>query len=346
LHDVLCLERSEREEWILIMKEAHLNWFLSEFNIRAWRYVKNYRPEKAANVTLIYGQKGLGKTALLCYLYQHGAQLGILTDAMAFARQYAYAAQVNKLDLFRQHYRTTKFLLIDDLQFLEGKIKTIEELYYTYEHVIGNKGKMVLTLESDSPQLEFLGERLASRFLSGVVIPIPIPFVTEIERFIGEYIHRKQLNMDTEVPKEIAKRTNNLANALMLITQFVKFAEQQQEELSLQCFQAYWEDKEKNLTAEPMNIIKIVAQTMEIPIEGLVGTSRKPGINEARELAIYIIRTLCQISYPKIARYFNRNHSSIMLSYKKMVKKLAEDHELEKKYKTILEVFQKTEPAS
>lgn len=123
MHDVLCLERSEREEWILIMKEAHLNWFLSEFNIRAWRYVKNYRPEKAANVTLIYGQKGLGKTALLCYLYQHGAQLGILTDAMAFARQYAYAAQVNKLDLFRQHYRTTKFLLIDDLQFLEGIIE-------------------------------------------------------------------------------------------------------------------------------------------------------------------------------------------------------------------------------
>ncbi len=323
------------------MKEAHLNWFLSEFNTRAWRFAKNYRPEKAPDVTLIYGQKGLGKTALLCYLYQHSGQQGIMTDAIAFARQYAYAAQADKLDLFRQHYRTTKFLLIDDLQFLKGKIKTIEELYYTYEYVIGNKGKMVLSLESDALQLEFLGQRLASRFLSGVVIPIPMPSVTEIERFIEEYTQRKQLIMDTEVPQLIAKHTNNLANALMLITQFVKFAELQLEELSVQCFQAYWEDKERNLTAEPMNIIKIVAQTMKIPVEELVGPSRKPRVNEARELAIYIIRILCQISYPKIAGYFNRNHSSMMRSYKKMGKKMSEDPELKNKYQDILKVFQK-----
>lgn len=321
-----------------------MNWFLSDFNIRAWRLIKNYELEKAADVTLIYGQKGLGKTAMLRYLYQHRGQQegGILADAMAFARQYAYAAQDNKLNPFRQRYRTTRLLLIDDLQFLEGKVKTIEELHYTYEYVIGNGGKMVITLEADSPQLEFLGERLASRFLSGVVIPITVPLVNEIERFMVEYIHQKHLFMDTEILGIIAKRTDNLADALRIIEQFVEFAELHQDELSLLRFQAYWEyiERKRNMATEPMNIIKIVAQTMEIPVEELVGPSRIPKVNEARELAIYTIRTLCQISYPAIARYFNRKHSTMIISYKKMQKKLTKDYELEKIYKNILKVFQ------
>lgn len=321
-----------------------MNWFLSEFNIRAWRLIKNYELEKAADVTLIYGQKGLGKTAMLRYLDQHRGQYegGILAEAMAFARQYAYAAQANKLNPFRQRYRTTRLLLIDDLQFLEGKVKTIEELHYTYEYVIGNGGKMVITLEADLPQLEFLGERLASRFLSGVVIPIAVPLVNEIERFMVEYIHQKHLFMDTEVLGIIAKRTDNLADALRIIAQFVEFAELQQDELSLQCFQAYWEYKERkrNMATEPMNIIRVAAQTMDLPVEELVGPSRKPRVNEARELAIYTIRTLCQISYPAIACYFNRNHSTMIISYKKMQEKLTKDHELVKIYNNILKVFQ------
>ena len=135
---------------------------------------------------------------MLRNIYQHiGLKEGsIFTDALSFARQYAYAAQDNKLNLFRQRYRSTQLLLIDDLQFLAGKAKTIEELHYTYEYVIGNGGKMVITLEADSPQLEFLGERLASRFLSGVVIPIERPHENEIERFLNEYIHEKHLFMD------------------------------------------------------------------------------------------------------------------------------------------------------
>jgi len=321
-----------------------LNWFLSDFNIRAWRLIKSYDLEKAADVTLIYGQKGLGKTVMLRHLHQHRGQLvwGILTDAMAFARQYAYAAQDNKLNTFRQRYRTTRLLLIDDLQALEGKVKTIEELHYTHEYVIANGGKMVITLEADSPQLEFLGDRLASRFLSGVVIPISAPPVDEIERFLVEYSHHKHLFMNAEVLGIIAKRTANLADAGRTIEEFVEFAELEQNELSLQCFQAYWEDRERksNMATEPMNIIRVVAQTMGIPIDDLVGPSRKPRVNEARELAIYIIRTLCQISYPTIAGYFNRNHSTMIISYKKMQEKLTSDRELEKSYNNILKVFQ------
>lgn len=321
-----------------------MNLFLSEFNIRAWRLIRHYELEKAADVTLIYGQKGLGKTSMLRYLHQHKGQHegGILADAMAFANQYAYAAQDNKLNPFRQRYRTTRLLLIDDLQVLEGKVKTIEELHYTYEYVIGNGGKMVITLEGDYPNLEFLGKRLASRFLSGVVIPIAVPLVNEIERFMVEYIQQKHLFMDREILEMIANCTDNLAEALRIVDQFVEFAVLQENELSLQCYRAYWENevRKRNNATEPLNIIKLVAQTMEIPVEELVGPSRKPRVNEAREMAIYTIRILCQISYPAIGRYFNRNHSTMIISYKKMQEKLTKDDQLGHIYNTIIKVFQ------
>lgn len=320
-----------------------MNWFLSEFNIRAWRLIRNYRLETAPNVTLIYGPRGIGKSTMLRYLYQHIRlnEESIFTDALTFSRQYAYAAQDNKLKLFRQRYRATRVLLIDDLQFFEGKVKTIEELHYTYEYVIENGGKMVISLEADLPQLEFLGERLASRFLSGVVVPVNCPLENEMERFLDEYIHQKRLFMNKSVVDVIARRTDNLADAMRVIEQFIQFAELEEDELSLQCFQVFWEKEEekRKMVADPMNIIKIVSQNTKVSVEELVGPSRKTSVNEARELAIYTIRTLCQISFPLIACYFNRKHSTMITSYQKIQAKLPNDQELYKKYEIILKAF-------
>ena len=321
-----------------------MNWFLSEFNIQAWRLIRNYKPEEAPDVTLIYGPRGIGKSALLGYLDQNSRlnERRIFTDALSFSRQYAYAAQDNKLNSFRQRYRSARLLLIDDLQHFKGKVKTIEELQATYEYVLGNGGKLVIALEADLPQLEFLGERLASRFLSGMVVPINRLSVNEMERFLEEYIHQEHLFMDRLALAVIAERTDNLAAAMRIIKQFVQFAESQQDELSLDCFRLYWENEEsrRNGLADPLNIIRIVAQTMGVSVEELIGPSRKPKPNEARQLAIYTIRTLCQISYPVIANYFNRNHSTMIISYKKMQEKLTKDYELNKKYEIILNVFE------
>ncbi|ODA40559.1 DnaA/Hda family protein [Desulfosporosinus sp. BG] len=320
-----------------------MNWFLSEFNIRAWRLIRSYRLEAAPNVALIYGPRGIGKSTMLRSLYQHNRlnEESIFTDALSFSRQYAYAAQDNKLKLFRQRYRSTRLLLIDDLQFFEGKVKTIEELHYTYEYVIGNGGKMVISLEADLPQLEFLGERLASRFLSGVVVPVNRPLEHEMERFLEEYIHQKHLFMDKLVVGVIAGLTDNLADAMRVIEQFIQFAELEEDELSLQCFQVFWdkEEEKRKMVADPMNIINIVSQNTKVSVEELVGPSRKTNVNEARQLAIYTIRTLCQISFPLIGCYFNRKHSTMITSYQKIQAKLASDQELYKKYEIILKSF-------
>ena len=320
-----------------------MNWFQSDFNIRAWRLIKKYDIEEASGVTLIYGSRGVGKSVLLRHLYQRIGvnEGGILTDSLSFSRQYAYAAQENKLNTFRQRYRSTRLLLIDDLQFLAGKVKTIEELHYTYEYVIGNGGKMVITLEGDGPQLEFLGERLASRFLSGMIIPIDRPQVEEMKRFLDEYSHFKHLFVDKLVLQSISERKNNLADAVQVIEQFVQFAESEQNALSFPCFQAYCEheDQRKDKVVDPINIIRRTALIMEVSVEELLGSTRKPKVNEARQLAIYVIRTLAKISFPEIGKFFNRKHPTIILSYNKMQGKLVNDQDLYNKYCVILNAF-------
>ncbi len=81
-----------------------MNWFISEFNIRACRLVRKYQIEKAPAVTLIYGPRGVGKSVLLRYLYEKfELEKGcLMTDALAFSRQYAYSAHENNLKLFRK----------------------------------------------------------------------------------------------------------------------------------------------------------------------------------------------------------------------------------------------------
>lgn len=323
--------------------EAGLNWFISDFNIRACRLVKYFKFENAPSVTLIYGPRGVGKSSLLQYLYQKEelAKKRLITDALVFARQYAYAAQEKKLKCFRERYRSTSLLLLDDLQCLAGKAKTIEELYHTYEYISERGGKLVITLEADILALDFLGERLASRFLSGVVMPIDQPQVMELEGFLEEYIREKRLFMDNLIISLIAGKTANLADAISTVDKFIQFAESQQDELSLACFQSFWEKREsiKRQTADPMNIIRKVSQTMGISVEELLSTSRKPKVNEAREMAVFIIRKLCHISYPVIGCYFNRSHNTIIMSYKKMQAKLVDDEELNDKYQEVLKAF-------
>ncbi|MDQ7093990.1 DnaA/Hda family protein [Desulfosporosinus sp. PR] len=323
-----------------------MDWFLSDFNIKAWRLVKSYRPEKASNMVLIYGPFGVGKTTLLNYLErQWFKEGGILTNAAAFSRQYAYASQEGKLSQFRQRYRTTPLLLMDDLQGLAGKKQTLEELHYTYEYILHNGGKMVATLEAESLNLDFLGERLMSRFLSGIVLPLSQPQNHEIAGFVAEYSRGLKLFMDNLLPELIAQRTENLTDAKKVLHQFIEFAESRNDELSLQCFLAYWQEnvRTQREALTPLNILQATAQAAHLSVEELLGPTQKMIVNEARQLAIYAMRTLCKISYPAIAAYFNRRHSSIITAYKKMQEKLSQDQELKQRYQEIANQFKDSE---
>lgn len=319
-----------------------MNWFLSDFNIKAWRFMKHYELETAPSMTLIYGPPGVGKSSLLNFLNQNRKKEGsILIDSTSFSRQYAFAAQESKLPRFRQYYRAASLLLLDDLQCLSGKKQTIEEILFTYENIVQRGGKMVAVLETDMLNLNFLGDRLTSRLLSGIVIPINKPQGYEVEGFVEEYSHRLLLSMDPVIPEMIAQRTEGLTEAQKVLHRFLEYAEYHNDELSKQCFLSYWQEEVRKQSQEisPINILRATAQVMGFTLEEIISSTQKSSVNEARQLAIYAMRTLCKLSYPAIASYFKRRHSTIITAYKKMEEKLLEDQELFNRYQEIKNKF-------
>lgn len=318
--------------------------FVSDFNSLVYKTLNSYDLVNAPSVTLIYGLSGLGKTAMLNFLYQRMRTKRVLTEfinARTFAQKYAYAAQNNLLFPFRERYRSPKLLFLDDLQLLAGKSKTLGELFYTYEYIIERGGKMIISLESDFPALGFLGEGLASRFLGGLVLKIKQPSSDEIERFSEYYLGKRDLCIEREVIKALTDLACNLGMAASSINEFVEFSELRGTALTLKYFQEYLrKSEETNLRKlEPLNVIRVTAEVTGTTTDDLIGFKRTPEISEARHLAIYAVRFLCHNSYPEIGRCFSRGHGAIIYACRQMEKRMELNIVIKQKFETINKFF-------
>lgn len=318
--------------------------FVSDFNSLVYKTFNSYDLVNAPSVTLIYGPWGLGKTTMLNSLYQRIRTKRVSAEfinARSFAHKYAYAAQNNLLLPFRERFRSTKFLFMDDLQLLAGKTKTIGELFYTYEYLIERKGKMIISLEADFPALGFLGEGLASRFLGGLVLRIKQPSSDEIEKFTEYYLGKRNLYMEREVINALTDLVCNPGMAVSSINEFVDFSESRGIAFTLKYFQEFLRKSEETNSRklEPQNVIRVTAEVTGTTADDLLGLKRTPKISEARQLAIYAIRFLCRISYPEIGRSFSRGHGAIIYACRQMERRIEQDVAIKQKFEAINKYF-------
>ena len=161
--------------------------FVSEYNQLAFQFINSFNCKKIPNVTIIVGSSGLGKTLILNELHQriqNTTYNSIFIDSKKFASKYAYAAYKQELNSFRKIFRNTNILLLDNINSLQGKLKTINELYFTLDAILNNGGKTVITYRGQDLDLDFLGEKFASKIKSGLIIKLKRPSEKEIKNFI------------------------------------------------------------------------------------------------------------------------------------------------------------------
>lgn len=281
---------------------------------------------------------------MLGSIYQQMVKTGVkamLFDARNFARQYALAAQDNLLPAWRRRLRITDLLIIDDLQVLMGKSKTIEELFHTYEAITEHGGKIIATLQADSPKLDFLGARLSSRFLSGIILPISSPHRSELELFAYTYLKMRNQPLNMEICSTIAAKVSNTGEAEKFLNEFMAYVTLHQQEFDISCFHVFWEKLKEGqkVLLEPNNIINVTSDIVGVSREDIIGTRRTPKIVEARQLAIFAVRELCRCSYSEIGRCFNREHGTIIQACRQMETKLAANSELRERFEKIYKVF-------
>jgi chromosomal replication initiator protein len=287
--------------------------------------------EKTYNPLFIYGEVGLGKTHLLQaignrVLASAQGQAVVYTTSERFAIELINAIRNNATGAFREKYRRVDLLLIDDVQFLQGKEATQEELFHTFNELYGAAKQIVLSSDSPPEELSGLQERLVSRFRWGLVADIQAPDLETRIAILREKAIARGLNVEDAVLELIARRISSNVRALEgALVKALACAQLQGEALTPQRLETMLpkEGRRPRLTIE--HIKDEVASLYHLSERDLESSSRKKEISQARHVAIYLAREMTEHSFPAIGREFgNRDHTTIMHSYMKVKTQLEE----------------------
>ncbi|HEX5090072.1 MAG TPA: chromosomal replication initiator protein DnaA [Nocardioides sp.] len=291
-------------------------------------------PGKAYNPLLVYGESGLGKTHLLHAIGHYvrslytGAKVRYVSSE-EFTNEFINAIRDDKQDGFKRRYRDVDVLLIDDIQFLEGKTQTQEEFFHTFNTLHNANKQIVLTSDRAPKRLEALEDRLRNRFEWGLITDVQPP---DLETRIA--ILRKKAAMDrlTAPPdvlefiaSKIQTNIRELEGALIRVTAFANLNRQ---EVDMTLAEIVLKDLIPEGGEPEITAGLIIAQTAAyfgVSIDELCGPSRGRHLVMARQIAMYLCRELTGLSLPKIgAQFGNRDHTTVMYADRKINQLLAE----------------------
>jgi len=291
-------------------------------------------PGKAYNPLMIYGESGLGKTHLLHAIGHYVRSLYSghkvrYVSSEEFTNEFINAIRDDRQDRFKRRYRDVDVLLIDDIQFLEGKTQTQEEFFHTFNTLHNADKQIVLTSDRPPKRLEALEDRLRNRFEWGLITDVQPP---DLETRIA--ILRKKAAMDrlTAPPdvlefiaSKIQTNIRELEGALIRVTAFANLNRQ---EVDMTLAEIVLKDLIPEGGEPEITAGLIIAQTAAyfgLSIEELTGPSRGRHLVMARQIAMYLCRELTPLSLPKIgAEFGNRDHTTVMYADRKINTLLAE----------------------
>jgi len=298
---------------------------------------------KIYNPLFIYGGIGLGKTHLLHatanYLLSINPNANVIyTTADTFMSELIYFMKNGNVLEFRRRYKNVDLLLIDDVQFLEGKERTQIELYHIF-NALYLIGKQVI-LSSDSPpkSLKGIQERLRSRFSSGLVVEVKAPDLTTKLNIISKKAKEKNLNIPSDVKLLIAKTINtNVRELESSLYRLKAYSEILGKPITLELAREVLKDILELKNVEELSIEKIqkeVASYFSVNLNELLGNSRKKQVRMARQVAMYLARYLTTKSLKDISKAFKRKHHTTVLN---AIEKVEKSMEKDRKFKLTVE---------
>jgi chromosomal replication initiator protein len=291
-------------------------------------------PGKSYNPLTIYGDSGLGKTHLLHalghYVRNYFDRVRVrYVSTEELTNDFINAISQNRGAEFRRRYRDVDVLLIDDIQFLEGKEQTQEEFFHTFNTLHNAQKQIVMTSDRPPKNLENLEPRLRSRFGWGLITDIQPPDLETRIAILRKKAAQERLVAGPEVLEFIASRiqTNirELEGALIRVTAFASLNRQQ---VDLSLAEIVLKDLIPEGGEAQITTGMIMAQTasyFDITVDDLCGQSRTHVLVSARQIAMYLCRELTDLSLPKIGQQFGgRDHTTVMHADRKIRTLMAE----------------------
>ena len=296
-------------------------------------------PAKAYNPLFIYGESGLGKTHLLHAIGHYSMRLFpnlrvryVSSEEFVndFINTIGSSTTSNSLrPAFQKRYREVDILMIDDIQFLQGKDATVEEFFHTFNALHNEQKQVIITSDQPPKLLSGFEERLRSRFEWGLLTDVQPPDLETRFAILRNKAMGENLDVPDDVLEYIASRVSSnireLEGALIRVTAFSNLNDQiidvDLAETVLKDF--ITQDDTPEITA--IDIMGQTAQYFSLTLEDLKGTSRSRTLSTARQIAMYLCRELTDLSLPKIGQAFGgRDHTTVMHAVKKIKTQMAE----------------------
>jgi len=301
------------------------------------------RPAEAYNPLFLYGGVGLGKTHLLqaiAHLALENNMRVIYTTSETFTNDLINAIRSQSTEHFRDKYRSTDFLLIDDIQFIAGKESTQEEFFHTFNHLHSSGAQIVLSSDRPPKAIPTLEDRLRSRFEWGLLADVQPPDLETRIAILRFKADAQSAYLSSEVMEFVARRAqSNIRELEGALYKVIAYASMIRQDVSLELAEHALQDivsRRSELTVD--QIITVVARFYNLDKSVLLGRGRKKAVAFARQMAMYLAREETDASLPQIGEALGgRDHSTVMHGWEKIASKIEQDNRLRREMLSIRE---------
>jgi chromosomal replication initiator protein len=296
-------------------------------------------PGRAYNPLFLWGGVGVGKTHLMHavgheILKSNPSTKILFCPGEEFTNEIIEAIRNKTTDQFKKKYRSIKVLLLDDVQFIAGKVTVQEEFFHTFNAIQREGGQIILTSDRPPEEISKLEERLKSRFEAGLIVDLPPPDFELRTAILLIKARQKQIDLPMDVAQLIAANIESIRKMEGFLTRLITETETKGVSLTAELVNSLLgktltEKEFENKTLKPKVVIDTVADYFHLKPSQLKGQTRVKEIALPRQILMYILRAELNLPLMEVGRLLGgRDHTTIMHGVEKITQQLRENEDL------------------